>query len=31
VLVPGAGHASNLTHPHLVNPAIEQFLASLKP
>ena len=31
VLVPGAGHASNLTHPHVVNPAIETFLASLKP
>ncbi len=30
VLVPGAGHASNLTHPQVVNPAIEAFLASLK-
>lgn len=30
VLVPGAGHASNLTHAQFVNPAIESFLASLK-
>jgi pimeloyl-ACP methyl ester carboxylesterase len=29
VVVPGAGHAANLTHPALVNPAIESFLASL--
>lgn len=29
VMVPGAGHASNLTHPHAVNPAIESFLATL--
>jgi pimeloyl-ACP methyl ester carboxylesterase len=28
-LIPGAGHASNLTHPELVNPVIERFLASL--
>jgi pimeloyl-ACP methyl ester carboxylesterase len=28
-LIPGAGHASNMTHPELVNPAIEQFLAGL--
>ena len=31
VLVPGAGHASNLTHPDAVNPAIDTFLASLTP
>ncbi len=29
VVIPGAGHAANLTHPDLVNPAIEQFLDSL--
>jgi pimeloyl-ACP methyl ester carboxylesterase len=29
VVVPGAGHAANLTHPGLVNPAIERFLTSL--
>ncbi|WP_213955958.1 alpha/beta hydrolase [Variovorax sp. dw_954] len=29
VTVPGAGHAANLTHPDVVNPAIEKFLASL--
>ena len=29
VAVAGAGHASNLTHPHAVNPAIESFLATL--
>jgi pimeloyl-ACP methyl ester carboxylesterase len=29
VVIPGAGHASNLTHPELVNPAIERFLARL--
>jgi len=29
VIVPGAGHAANLTHPELVNPRIERFLASL--
>jgi len=27
VVIPGAGHAANLTHPELVNPAIERFLA----
>lgn len=27
VVIPGAGHAANLTHPDLVNPAIETFLA----
>ncbi|MFI4933013.1 MAG: alpha/beta fold hydrolase [Caulobacterales bacterium] len=27
VVIPGAGHAANLTHPGLVNPAIERFLA----
>ena len=27
VVVPGAGHAANLTHPQVVNPAIEKFLA----
>jgi pimeloyl-ACP methyl ester carboxylesterase len=29
VVVPGAGHAANLTHPEAVNPAIERFLAGL--
>ncbi|HWC33956.1 MAG TPA: alpha/beta hydrolase [Mycobacteriales bacterium] len=29
VLVPGAGHASNLTHPEIVNPPIRAFLDSL--
>src|SRR5580704_7252491 len=29
VVVPGAGHAANLTHPETVNPAIERFLATL--
>jgi pimeloyl-ACP methyl ester carboxylesterase len=29
VVVPGAGHAANLTHPETVNPAIERFLAEL--
>jgi pimeloyl-ACP methyl ester carboxylesterase len=29
VVVPGAGHAANLTHPETVNPAIERFLAAL--
>ncbi|TXH03568.1 MAG: alpha/beta hydrolase [Nevskiaceae bacterium] len=29
VAVPGAGHAANLTHPEIVNPAIERFLAAL--
>ncbi len=29
VVVPGAGHASNLTHPQAVNAAIETFLVSL--
>ena len=26
VVVPGGGHAANLTHPEAVNPAIERFL-----
>jgi pimeloyl-ACP methyl ester carboxylesterase len=29
VVVPGAGHAANLTHPETVNPAIEKFLDGL--
>jgi pimeloyl-ACP methyl ester carboxylesterase len=29
VVVPGAGHASNLTHPQAVNPAIDAFLTTL--
>jgi len=29
VLIPGAGHAANLTHAELVNPHIERFLAGL--
>src|SRR3546814_3161941 len=29
VVVPGAGHAANLTHPQPVNAAIEAFLAGL--
>jgi 3-oxoadipate enol-lactonase len=29
VLVPGAGHAANLTHPEAVNPALLAFLAQL--
>ena len=29
VVVPGAGHAANLTHFEAVNPAIERFLAAL--
>ena len=29
VVVPGAGHAANLTHPQAVTPAIEAFLGSL--
>jgi pimeloyl-ACP methyl ester carboxylesterase len=29
VVVPGAGHAANLTHPDAVNPAIERFLGAL--
>jgi pimeloyl-ACP methyl ester carboxylesterase len=29
VVVPGAGHAANLTHPDIVNPAIERFLGGL--
>jgi pimeloyl-ACP methyl ester carboxylesterase len=29
VVVPGAGHAANLTHPETVNSAIERFLAKL--
>jgi pimeloyl-ACP methyl ester carboxylesterase len=28
-VIPGAGHASNMTHPEPVNAAIERFLASL--
>jgi pimeloyl-ACP methyl ester carboxylesterase len=28
-VIPGAGHAPNLTHPQLVNPHIERFLARL--
>ena len=30
VIVPGAGHAANLTHPALVNPHIERFLDGLQ-
>jgi pimeloyl-ACP methyl ester carboxylesterase len=29
VVVPGAGHAANLTHPGATNEAIEAFLATL--
>jgi len=29
VVVPGAGHAANLTHPAMVNPAIARFLDAL--
>jgi pimeloyl-ACP methyl ester carboxylesterase len=29
VVIPGAGHAANLTHPDAVNPHIERFLAGL--
>jgi 3-oxoadipate enol-lactonase len=29
VLVPGAGHAANLTHPQLVNPPLRAFLDAL--
>ena len=29
VVVPGAGHAANLTHPQMVNPAITKFLDGL--
>jgi pimeloyl-ACP methyl ester carboxylesterase len=29
VIGPGAGHAANLSHPELVNPQIERFLAAL--
>jgi pimeloyl-ACP methyl ester carboxylesterase len=29
VVVPGAGHAANLTHPEVVTPAIARFLAGL--
>lgn len=29
VVVPGAGHAANLTHPEVVNPAIARFLAKV--
>jgi pimeloyl-ACP methyl ester carboxylesterase len=28
-MIPGAGHASNLTHPAQVNPLIEAFLTTL--
>lgn len=28
-LIPGAGHAANLTHPEAVNPLIEEFVAHL--
>lgn len=28
-VIPGAGHAANLTHPEFVNPVIERFLAGL--
>jgi pimeloyl-ACP methyl ester carboxylesterase len=31
VVVPGAGHAANLTHPAVVNPAIAAFLDRLGP
>ncbi len=31
VVIPGAGHAANLTHPAPVNAAIERFLARLPP
>jgi pimeloyl-ACP methyl ester carboxylesterase len=30
-LVPGAGHAANLTHPDIVNPAILAFLTQYVP
>lgn len=30
VIIPGAGHAANLTHAALVNPHIERFLASVE-
>jgi pimeloyl-ACP methyl ester carboxylesterase len=30
VVIPGAGHAANLTHPDAVNPAIQAFLADLE-
>ena len=29
VVVPGAGHAANLTHPDATNEAIEAFLATI--
>ena len=29
VVVPGAGHAANLTHPEVANPAIDRFLAKV--
>ncbi|HVW40222.1 MAG TPA: alpha/beta hydrolase [Amycolatopsis sp.] len=29
MLIPGAGHAANLTHPQIANPAIRSFLDSL--
>ena len=29
-VIPGGGHAANLTHPELVNPKIEAFLAALR-
>ena len=31
VVVPGGGHAANLTHPEAVNPAIAAFLDGLVP
>jgi pimeloyl-ACP methyl ester carboxylesterase len=30
VVVPGAGHAANLTHPQIVNPAIERWLSRVR-
>jgi pimeloyl-ACP methyl ester carboxylesterase len=29
VRIPGAAHAANLTHPHLVNPPLLEFLRGL--
>jgi pimeloyl-ACP methyl ester carboxylesterase len=29
VMIPGAGHAANLTHPEAVSPVVERFLAGL--
>jgi pimeloyl-ACP methyl ester carboxylesterase len=31
VTVPGGGHASNLSHPHEVNAALDEFLESIDP